>query len=174
MTRHGTGLLTALVLSLPVAAPAAGPLDAPLATAPDVILSDLLPPAEAFSAGNAAVMANDTEDGLAMTLELSPAEGGAGRPVPMMITQRGFFVGMISEAVADPSRMAADARTGAEMGLPETARCVGSVSQGNMIYCRAGESAIVQIGGSGTPDMAPAIEIAAALPFTLYDKVFPE
>ena len=168
-----TAAALAALLALPGAAALAEGVATPLATAPEVTIADLLPPAEEFPVRNVAIMANDTDDGLTVTLEIAPADAGTGAmPIPLLITQRGMQVRMIGKAIDTPARMGPDAQTGPEMGLPEAAECVGSAAQGNIVYCRAGAGAIVQVGGSGLSDMAQVLAITAALPFERYDAVF--
>ncbi|MCF7977703.1 MAG: hypothetical protein K9L82_06750 [Chromatiaceae bacterium] len=170
--KTASALLVLCATSLAVGAQGLGET---LAAQPDVTIAELMPPAEQFEPTNVAVMTNDTEKGLAVTLELKDATAAStAMPVPFMLTQRGLYVRMVRDAIDNPSQFAADAQTAAALGLPEGLPCVGSVSQDNTLYCRAGDTAILQLGGSGTQHMDAVLAIANALPFERYREVFAE
>lgn len=145
--------------------------DTELVSQPGVLIADLLPPAELYDATNVAIMRNDGEM-LEMTLELRPAGDVMVPGTPFMLTTKSSWTRMIGRAIDSPGQFAADAQDAAALGLPASANCVGSVEQGNIIYCRAGDQAIVQIGGSGAGPMEVVAAIAAKLPFEVYAEVF--
>lgn len=170
--KTASALLILCATSMAVGAQEVGEI---LAGQPDVTIADLLPPADQFEPTNVAVMSNDAEKGLAVTLELKDATAAStAMPVPFMLTQRGLYLRMVNEAIDNPRQFAADAQTAAALGLPEGLPCVGSVSQDNTLYCRAGDTAILQVGGSGTQQMEAVLAIANALPFERYQEVFAE
>ena len=147
-------------------------LDQPLAGHPEVTIADLLPPADQFQPTNVAVMTNDAASGLQMTLEFQDVNApAAAMTVPFMLAQR--YTSMTRIMLDNPNRLATDAQTAAELGLPDGLPCVGSV-KGGILYCLAGETATLQVGSGGLIPMDTVLAIANALPFDLYRQVFAE